>query len=180
MSDNISIISLVVSVVSFAISLTVSIFVFFSNRKRENYLVLYDQMSQFASEEIFTATRRLWELYRGYKDNFVEKYIEIMLAEYNQLNSLPLDKQLEFQRNTLHYQRKSLTQFWRNLAIILKNGLLPEKQVYGAWAKGTVEIITKILLPIENKLADYHSVARFDPKTEPLFYIIERVDKFYQ
>ena len=176
MIDIFSIVGLVISVVS----LTVSIIVFFITRRRQNYLTLYDQMSQFAREEVFIATRRLWELYRKHGDDFADKYIEIMVADNKKLNSLPLEKRLVFQRNTLHYQRKILTQFWRNLSIILKNGLLPEKQVYGAWAKNTVEIVTKVILPIEDKLADYHGVSRFNPKTEPLYYIGSRVDKFYQ
>ncbi len=176
MNNIFSIVSLVISVSS----LTVSIVVFFITRRRQNYLTLYDQMTQFAREEVFIATRRLWELYREYGDNFADRYIKIMEADTKKLKSLPLEKQLAFQRNTLHYQRKILTQFWRNLSIILKNGLLPEKQVYGAWAKDTVEIVPKILLPLENKLADYHKVSRFDPKTEPLYYIGSRIDKFYQ
>ena len=132
MTDIFSIVGLVISVVS----LTVSIIVFFITRRRQNYLTLYDQMSQFAREEVFIATRRLWELYRKHGDNFTDKYIEIMVADNKKLNSLPLEKRLVFQRNTLHYQRKILTQFWRNLSIILKNGLLPEKQGIALYQQG--------------------------------------------
>ena len=178
MDDNviISIVSLVISITSF----TVSIILFFVTRKRENYLTLYDQLSQFTSEEVFIATRRLWELYRNHGDKFVDKYIETMQADNNHINSLIPEKQLDFQRNTLHYQRKIITQLWRNLAIILKNGLLPKRQVYRSWAKSTVEIVTKILLPIENRLADFYGANRFNPDSDPLYYIGSRSDKFYQ
>ena len=161
------------------ISLIVSIVLFIISNKRRNFQFLCEQNNLHASDEVFMGTRRLWELYRKDRNSFQELYIEIMQEELLVLNNLPKEKQLEFQRNTLHYQRKLVTQFWRNLALAMKFKLLPEKQAYCTWAKSTVEIIPKVLLPIEKRLAGQINVSDFEKGKEALYYIVDRIDKFY-
>lgn len=164
------ILSLIVS----SIALFISIITVIITRKQKNQILLYDQMQKHAKDENFMATKRLWELYRECGNQIGKKYIEIMDEEDLAMQALDKSEKMEFLHNSLHFQRKQLTQFWRNIAIYMINGLLPRRQVYNAWARSTVEIIPKILLPIEKEMAKKLNSAEFNEKSEPLFFWLRK------
>ncbi len=174
--NTISVISLIISII--AVSITVIIFR--ANKNREDYQNFHQQTALYASLEITLATRKLWRLYKEYPGNeFLDKYIEIMKSEQQQANSLPPSEQMDFERHSLHYQRKLVSQFWRGLALLLKNNLLPSKIAYEWWQREDIDIVTKVLLPIEDRLADFLQTSRLNPNSDPLYYLVKVRNNFY-
>ena len=64
--------------------------------------------------------------------------------------------------------------------MIIKNNLVPRKAVYSWWSQDDVDIVGKILIPLENKLAEYHKVPQLNPKTDPLYFLLKIRNKFYK
>ncbi len=161
-------------------SVVVASAVFVITRNRENYGHLQERMAAYVSSEMLMAIKRLWEHYRKYGDSeFAEKYIGVMLEEDRKMRSMSPSAMLDFQAVTLHYQRRIVTRFWREVAMLLKFNLIPRNVAFRVWYREDVEIVDKVLIPIENRLADYHSLSHVSPKSDLLYYIAGIKDKFY-
>jgi hypothetical protein len=172
----ISLWSIPISLASLIIAITLSII----NRRRENYQNFHQQVASFASLEIFLATQRLWTLYRENPGTaFLDKYFEIMEKELRKANTLPYSKRMDFERHTLHFQRKQVLQFWKGLALLMKYNLVPHKAAYKWWQKDDIDIVPKVILPIENRLVDYLQVSNLDPDTDLLYYLLKIKNNFY-
>jgi len=164
-----------------ALSLVGTFIIFNVTRYRENYQNLLERISFYFNPEMLMAIRQLWEHYRQYGESeFLEKYLAIMLSDNKKMAKMPVSERMVFQTGTLHYQRRIVSQFWRGLAILIKNNLVPKKAVFSWWAQDDVEIVSKILIPIENKLAEFHKVPQLNPKTEPLYFLLKIKSKFYK
>ena len=163
------------------LSLIGTFIIFNITRHRENYQNLLERISFYFKSEMLMAITQLWHHYRKYGDpDFIDKYITIMISENKKMSTLPTSKRILFQAGTLHYQRRLVTQFWRGLSILIKNNLVPRKAVYSWWAQDDIDIVSKILIPIENKLAEYHKVSQYNPKTEPLYFLLNIKNKFHK
>lgn len=168
--------SLVVS----ALSAIISYRLYRADRNQKRLQNFFEQTQRHASLEIFLATRRLWQHYRKFPGGqFLDQYITVMKQEQQQASEMNLALRADFERTTLHYQRKQLTQFWRGLAFLLKQDLIPREDAYKWWQSADVAIVTDVLIPIENKLADSIPTPRFDPQADVLFYLASIRDKFY-
>jgi len=173
----ISVISLIISLASFL----GAVVIFAISSRRENHQNLLQRVSVFYSPEIHMANQRLWNLYREYgEEGFLGKYIEIMNKENQDANALPIAERMEFQRGTLHYQRRVVSSFWRGTAILIKYSLVPRNVVLKWWSRDDVEIVNKIIIPIEDRVADYLRVSRLNPKTDPLYYLVSIRHRFYK
>jgi hypothetical protein len=174
------VLALVSSVIA-VLSLVGTFIIFNITRHRENYQNLLERISFYFSSEMLMAIRQVWGHYRKYgESNFLDKYIAIMIAENKNLDSTSISKRLIFQTGTLHYQRRLVSQFWRGLSILIKNNLVPRKAVYSWWSQNDVDIVGRILIPLENKLAEYHRVPQLSPKTDPLYFLLKIKNNFYK
>lgn len=163
------------SIAAFFLSLYAIIY----SRRKDSYQALGDKTSIYFSPEMQLAISRLWNLYReNGKEKFVEKYFEILVQESAQLNQCELSDQIEGQRSTLHYQRRFVTSFWRGLAILIQQKLILRKAVYRFWNQDDLEIIEKVLLPIEDELANRLDTGKLIPRTEPLHFLLKMKRKF--
>ena len=163
------------------LSLIGTIVIFSITRYRENYQNLLERISFYFSSEMLMAIRQVWGHYRKYGETkFLDKYIAIMVTENKKMESMSVPKRLLFQSGTLHYQRRLVTQFWRGLSILIRNNLVPRKAVYSWWSQNDVDVVGKILIPLENKLAEYHQVPQLNPKTDPLYFLLKIQNKFYK
>jgi hypothetical protein len=102
-----------------------------------------------------------------------------MLAENTQLSIITANERSDFMLGTLHYQRKLASFFWRQLSFYLKFDLISRKVVFNWFAQDDVEIVEKIIIPIENRLADFYGISRLNPKTDLLYYLSSVKNKFY-
>jgi len=86
--------------------------------------------------------------------------------------------QIEWNLKGIHYQRKQLTQFWRGLALLLMENLIARKAAFRWWQRGDVDIVIKVLLPIEDHLADFLETPWLS-KLDPIYYLVKNRNKFY-
>ena len=178
MGDMKTIIALVSLGIS-AIAIVVTLVIYKITKRRENYQNLLQHIIFYLGPEMHTAVHQLWNLYRDYGDpDFIDKYIEIMIAEDKKINSLQVTERMEYQLSTLHYQRRIVSSFWRRLAVLLKNRLIPKRAVFDLWYRDDVDIVCKIIIPIENRLCEHLKIKRLNPKTEPLYYIANLRNRF--
>ena len=175
MKTIIPVVSLMISILAFSGTL----FIYAITRRRENYQNLLQRISSYSIPEMHTAVSRLRNLYRDNGDPaFIDKYIKIMKTEKTKFKSIRLADQMEYQLTTLHYQRKIVSSFYRGLAILLKNGLIQKKATFQYWTRDDVDIVVKIIIPIENRLgADLH-LSGLNPKTDLLYYIAKLRNRF--
>lgn len=173
-----------IALVSIAIavcSLLGTIIIYWITKSREDYQNLHERISLYFGPEMHLAIKQLWSHYReNGEDKFVDKYIEIMQNDNQRLAECEPKDQVEFQRSTLHYQRRLVYSFWRGLAILMIHKLVPTKAVYNFWNQDDIEIIGKVLIPIEDKLAEYLGTGKLNPETEPLYILLKKKGKFYK
>ena len=171
----------IVSSVIAALSLVGTFIIFNITKYRENYQNLLERISFYASSEMLMAIKRVWDYYRKYGESkFLDRYIAIMIAENKKMDAMPVSERLVFQTCTLHYQRRLVSQFWKGLAILIKNDLVPRKAVFSWWSQNDIDIVGEILIPLENKLAEYHKVPQLNPNTDPLYFLLKIRNKFYK
>ena len=176
MDITLSVSSLVISLAAFA----GTIVIYNITRRRENYQNLLQRVSLYFTPEMNVAIHRLWDLYRDNGDSeFVDKYIEIMAIESKKEKLIPFTERMEYQLTTLHNQRRIVSAFWRGLGILLRNNLLPKETTFELWSCSDVDIVSKILIPIENRLCDHYNQPRLDMRTDSLYYISKLRNRFY-
>jgi hypothetical protein len=173
------VISIVTSVIA-ALSLIGTLIIFNIAKRRENHHNFLERISFYMLPEMLMATQRLREHYRTYGDsNFLDKYIEIMNAENEQMASMPAIDRHDYVLGTLHYQRRLVTHFWRGMSLYIKSDLVPRKAVFNWWTRDDVEIVNKIIIPIENRLAEHLNISILNPKTDLLYYLSSIKENFY-
>jgi hypothetical protein len=166
----------IVSLLIAVFSLVVTLIIFNITRHRENYQNLLERISFYVSSEMLMAIKQVWGHYRKYGESkFLDKYIAIMIAENKKMDSMPISERLVFQTGT-----RLVSQFWKGLAILIKNNLVPRKAVFSWWSQNDIDIVGEILIPIENKLAEYHKVPQLNPNTDPLYFLLKIRNKFYK
>lgn len=175
-----TLIALISAVVAF-LSLLGTILIYSITRHRENYQNLLERINFYFSAEMMVAVRSMWSFYRKYGDpEFLDKYIEVMNREAKEIKSMSPSERLEYERLSLHNQRRMVTQFWRGLSILMKTSLLPKNAVFKWWAQDDVDIVQRIVIPLENRIADHLEVSRLNRKSEPLYYLVKNTRKFYK
>jgi len=170
----------IVSAILAVLSLVGTFIIFNITRHRENYQNLLERINFYSTPEMLLAIQKLWTLYRDYKGEFLDKYIETMISDNKKIEKRPQSERLTLQVTTLHYQRRLVSQFWKGLAILMKNNLIPRKSVFDWWSQDDIEIIEKVVIPIENRLAEHYNVPKVNKKTNPLYYLVSVKHKFYK
>jgi hypothetical protein len=89
--------------------------------------VLVDVLFEYRSAEMLNAVRSLWDFRRKHKENFVAEYEAKRTQEQKTIEELPPKEHLDYERTTLHYQRRLVTQFYSLLAGLYEQGIIPKK-----------------------------------------------------
>ena len=109
--------------------------------------------SEYREARMLAAVRSLWEWYRGLGDeDLASAYLERMDRDRQALEAAPEETRVAVEASTLHYQRRKVSQFYSQVAVFIAEGIIPEEMFYGSWGETDLEIIPKILLPVENTL----------------------------
>lgn len=102
--------------------------------------VFADLIKEYCSTGVGIAIRELWEFYRDKchekKDLLVENYV--FEAKRNKTND-----------SNIHYRRRIVSTFYQRMAVLRTNGVLSMPIIGSFWEKGDLEIIPKVLIPIE-------------------------------
>jgi hypothetical protein len=130
---------------------------FYIHRKTVNHEAIYNIIKEYRSPEMHRALKQLYdfsqkegttEYYEEYllKDKFKLKYIE----EQNKMNGInDFNERSKFEFNTIDHSRRLVSQYYDYLALSLLNRFVPQKYIFSLWSRGDLDIIPKILIPME-------------------------------
>lgn len=117
------------------------------------YQTITSLFQEYGSTQMLYAVRTLWDFYRKEgKKNFAKKYKEIRSIEIQEISSLDKEKRIEAEQGTLDNQRRLVKNFYDRLAGLYTEGILPKRLLYLYWGESDLQIIPKILIPMENIL----------------------------
>lgn len=155
-------------------SLLVAFLAYKLARRVESRRAFLDQIQMYYSDEVQRGVERLWKLYResgNNLDKFLDAYMEAVDSESRQNIQV---------KDSLHFQRRRVSQFYRSLGNFLHYDLLPRKMVYQWWAQDDVDIVERLLIDVENRIARSIGVSELNPESEPLYYIVKNKHRFYK
>jgi hypothetical protein len=150
-------------------ALAVAILSWLNSRRTTLHHILEDIRKDYRSPEMHSAVKRLWQFYRLWGKDFVQRYEETRQEDEKQIPSLSAQNRIEAERNTLHYQRRLVSHFYQYVAALYVNGILPKGIVAKTWSEADLKIIPEILVPIENKLREVLNTPPLPPLNERNF-----------
>ena len=168
--DNFDLIALIIAIISaiaaiFAV--TLAAFSWSLAKKTLVHQTLVDLQKEYRSAQMLYAIKTLWNFYNeNSQDKFVEKYEEVRSEDQKMVSSLEKQKQIEAEQSTLHNQRRIVSHFYKQLAILYDNKVLPKDVVYKSWSEADLRIIPQVLVPIENQLRELLHTPPLEPLDE--------------
>lgn len=102
---------------------------------------------QYASAEMLHAVRTLWDFKRKSK-NLVSDYRARLEADKRSLEALTPESRPDFVRGTLDFQRRLVSTFYQDLAMLAEFAFL-RQLIYTQWIRDDLAIIPEVLMPIE-------------------------------
>ena len=139
-----------ISVIAAVVSAVFARAVWQTARKAMLHQAILDVQKDYRSPEILYAVKTLWDFYREHgKDKLVNKYNEKWKQDKEKILQMCEEEKFEAEKATLHYQRRLVSHFYRHLAALNINGILPEDIVYENWTETDLGIIPKIILPLD-------------------------------
>ena len=118
------------------------------------YRVLVNVLTEYRSAEMFVAGRSLWRFARAHKEDVAAAYKLQRLKDAAQIDGMDPLLRLDFERTTIHYQRRLVSQFYALLAGLHEQGLPHRKIIYSHWTEADLRIIPQVLVPTEETLLD--------------------------
>ena len=172
----ISAISLVVAI----FALGISCYLYVVTRRNLVYQVLVNLQMEYRSPEMLYAVSTLWRFYREEcredKKALVINYKGYYCSEQSWVDGFDKLKRIEALKTTLDYQRKLVSHFYHHLATLYANKILSPHIIFATWSEKELNIIPKIIIPMENKLAEIlHEYSK-----EPLPPPLDESSKLYQ
>jgi len=147
---------IIIALMTVAVALVSSIFAaraWMTAQKALMLQLLLDVLKDYRSSEMMIAVESLWNFYKKHgKHRFTEEYERLRNEERDWLQKMPKHDRAKYAQGTLHYQRRLVSQFYQCLADIYVLRIVPEKLIYMQWSKSDLEIIPKIIIPLENIL----------------------------
>ena len=145
--DRLKVVTILISLVS----AFVAWLVWYISKRRMIHTFLMDVERRYNSLEIFCAVKTLWDFYR---DNDKTKLVEVFAQVYDKdettFSNIAKEEKMLFLQNTLNYQRRIVTHFYTNLAVLYRCKIFSGKLVYKKWTQDDLEIIPRILAPLDN------------------------------
>lgn len=129
--------ALVISISSAVFSISISIIALVQAVRARRFTFLNELFREYRSAEFGKAVQSLWNSF-GDKESS-EEMEEIYKAAY--------DKNAD-----LHYQRRTVSQFYQHMAAAATNCLIPLRALREIWPPGSGRIISKIIVPIERDI----------------------------
>lgn len=135
LSDVVAIIALLVSVFSFIVSLKLS-------QRKSKYEILSDLLKEYRTYQFGMSLRKLWEFY-NLECQQNEKILEkIFLEKYKQ-------------NDPINNDRRVVSHYFQQIALYYHERIIPMKWIRKIWTPEVLEIIPKILYPMEMVVQKY-------------------------
>lgn len=150
-----------------SISIIISIIAVNQSRKSTRHTVLSNLIEVFRSEKMADYIKSLWDYFKLCNSNEIE-----MIKRYEN-DYILLNNGLKLQNTHIHYMRRYVSQYFLEVALYEMNGILPLKNIYQLWKPEAIEILPKIIIPIDMELP---RIIGSDSKKEDV-YILENFYK---
>ncbi len=169
------------------IAIVLSILAFNEGKKAAKYQILYNLASEYRSVEMLHAVRTLWDFYRRIKYNLRiiktndedlkccdlcaiknklrEEYYRKKELDDIKIEESACNNRLEIERDSLHNQRRIVSNYYQFLATLFKIKAFKPKIIPDYWEERDLRIIPLILLSLEYGLQVENG--NKDPKNHP-------------
>ncbi len=117
--------------------------------------ILIEAHKEFNSPEMGYAIEYLWHFYNNHKDDLAEAYLEAYEAHKNRLEDISSSQ--TYQTLTLHHSRRQVSHFYQHLASLNRLRLLPTWMIKKELSPSDLEIIDKIIIPIEEGMLKHNT-----------------------
>jgi hypothetical protein len=160
-----TVVSVVISIILISVSISISKT---ANRLEESQkdsdFSIY-LSNKYSSDEIQVAVRYLWKFYRccveiakkkynisnEFLDSSIKKFTKVfvLLFHWNQRADKKHSKEY---KNGIDKKRKIVKSFYHHLAVLYKRGMIEDGFIFSIWGHEDLEIIPRIILPLEIEL----------------------------
>ena len=144
--------SIVVSVISLTVALSsaiIAVFAFRFSKRQLAHNAYFNLQSEYGSPEMSFAIRRLYNLYNECKNKSSKIDTEYMIKYKEERSHQNIDEE----KDTLHFQRRLVTEFYQKMAVFYVCKIIPEYLIYKGWKKKDLrKIILEIIIPIERAI----------------------------
>lgn len=108
----------------------------------------------YSSPQMLYAVRTLWDFYNKHTTtkDFLEEYRSEFDNQKGKINNAELNQKVTVTEGSLDHQRRLVKIFYENLAFIYFEENIPKKYFNYFWKRDTLDIIKKILVPVEEYL----------------------------
>ncbi|BAL95236.1 hypothetical protein [Rubrivivax gelatinosus] len=106
------------------------------------------------STEMYVAISHLWAFYAVDPSTLAERYKQQRAADLEAAGKLQGEAYSGFVKNTIDHHRRRVGQFYGLLKAIHDEGGYQRRWVYMYWRRRELEILPKIIIPLEEALAD--------------------------
>jgi hypothetical protein len=109
--------------------------------------------SDYRSPEMFLAVKSLWRFKRENPDDLVGAYNKRRLEDAAHLDTLPPTARLEYEKTTIHFQRRLVSRFYSVLASLHEKNLPEPGLIYSLWSADDLKIIPEMIIPLERAVS---------------------------
>jgi hypothetical protein len=130
---------------------------------------------------MYYAVKQLWDLYRqsdNDKYKLIQKYQERFDKE--EIEEETANNKIEYIKTTIHHSRRIVVLYYMNIAKILHNKLFSERYFFSLWNPEDLDIIKKIVLPIQYKLIYDYNNKETDEVTDLLNELCIKSEKYHK
>lgn len=118
------------------------------------FQVLWPTLNDYMSTDMYVAIGHLWSFYREAPETLKERYKLRREDDLKTANTYQGDDYSNFVKNTIDHHRRRVGQFYGLLKAIHDEGGDQRKWVYTYWRKRELEILPKIIIPLEEALGE--------------------------
>ena len=96
----------------------------------------------------------LWNFARTHPNEIADAFMNQRAIDIQHLATLSGDEHLNYMRTTLDFHRRQVSQFYGFLTAVYDEGDIERKWIYKHWDRSTLEIIPKIIIPMEKAIEE--------------------------
>jgi hypothetical protein len=117
------------------------------------FQVLVPALTDYMSADMYIAIGSLWNFYKVDPDTLADRFVKQRNSDQLKADALAPAQRMEFIKTTVDYHRRQVGQFYGLLTSIHDEGGHQRKWLYTYWRKRELQIIPKIIIPLEAALA---------------------------
>lgn len=117
------------------------------------FQVLVPALTDYMSADMYVAIGSLWSFYKVDPNTLGSRFIARRNSDQQVIDGLSPEKRMDFIKTTVDYHRRQVGQFYGLITSIYDEGGHQRKWVYTYWRKRDLQILPKIIIPLETELA---------------------------